>query len=166
MADQLTKREYSAYLNKALGRSRKTLPTHIQVTRTDETGRQYQDIVADPDELKELLRETTWTELGTPHRKKWYAQMKHNIADMTEHGNRLRRTLSHGSPGEREAAIRRRGDFPIPRHGPARGHRSGGQEEGTDSGAHETDGRHFGHQRPVGDVLGDRREVPLLRRAK
>ena len=63
MATERENREYGAYIQKALGRKTQRLPTHMQVSKTGPNGEIYQDIVDDPDELKELLKDSTWEEL-------------------------------------------------------------------------------------------------------
>ena len=105
MATERENREYGAYIQKALGRKTQRLPTHMQVTKTGPNGKAYQDIVDDPDELKELLKDSTWEELGKPGREKWYVQSEHAIADNGERGRSIRSALCHGTEIERKEAI-------------------------------------------------------------
>ena len=48
-------------------------------------GESYQDIVDDPEELKELLQDSTWEELGKPGRDKWCTQSESGIEEKDEH---------------------------------------------------------------------------------
>ena len=73
-------------------------------------------VVDDPSELKQVLQEYTYTELGGG-RERWFLHndgSTHPVAQFTDEGDKLRNVLAHGTPEEIEEAKRM---FPPCFHG-------------------------------------------------